>query len=118
MIKCNNKKRNNKKNKKNKNKNKQIEFGLHTKEERHQKISNIMMQIVMENMNHVISDEIRLAFTKWINEGGDYEKDVFLPRYTRTLQIRLHDDKSQQTHVCFKYNQVMIEGENINDMIK
>jgi hypothetical protein len=107
-LNSNNKRKNNKKNKKKKVPT--VETGFYTKAERHSKMSNIMMQIVMEDMNHVLTQEIREGFSKWINEGVDYEHDEELYQYNRTLQIRLYNDKSKETFVCFKYNHVVVEG--------
>ena len=76
-----------------------------------------MLQIMMEDMNNVISDDIRYNFKKWIDEGGEYSIDKHLAQYSRTLEIRLNNDKSKDTHVCFKYNHVVIEGEVQNDSI-
>ena len=102
------------KNKKNRSKNKKKVIKYYTRKERHQKVTNILLQVAMEDMNHVLDEETRNGMFKWIEEGGDYIKDIQLPQYTRTMQIRLHDNKSLETFVCLKYNHVISDDKSVN----
>ena len=78
--------------------------GLFTKNERHTKVSNIYMQVMMEDMWHVIKQELRDQIQQYVDTGKTVEYELPLPRYSRTLQVRLYNDKSKESFVCFKYN--------------
>lgn len=82
---------------------------LFTKDERNSKVSKIYMQVMMEDMWHVIKPELRDLVQKYIDYGESVEYDLPLPRYTRTLQVRLYNEKDKDSFICFKYNRVTVE---------
>lgn len=83
--------------------------GLFTLDERNKKVAKIYMQVMMENMFHVIRPELRSQVQNYINTGEQVEYDLELPAYSRTLQVRLYNRKDKDSFICFKYNRVTVE---------
>ncbi len=83
--------------------------GLFTMDERNNKVAKIYMQVMMENMWHVIRQDLRDQITKYINTGEQVEYSLDLPAYSRILQVRLYNTKEKESFICFKYNRVVVE---------
>lgn len=91
------------------NKNDSKSSNLFTEAERNAKVSKIYMQVMMENMWHVIRQDLRDQIQEYIKTGKTVKYDLPLPRYTRTLQVRLYNDKNIESFICFKYNKQVDE---------
>ena len=84
---------------------------LYTEAQRHQKVTNIMLEISMLDITQVITPEIRAIFDKYVKTGETQEHEFPLPQFGRTLVIKLYNDKKVHSFVNLRYD--LKEGENV-----
>jgi hypothetical protein len=91
----------------------------YTESERNKKITNIILQLSSMDMTQVLTPEIRTGIQKYIKEGAEYEAELDLPEFARTLQIKLVNDKRRErdTYVKFLFKKIRIEGEGDDNPI-
>jgi len=89
----------------------------YTKQERERKIFAIRFQLIELNMNHILTDDIKKNIDRFITEGTEYYKEVFLPEYSRLLKINLVNDKNQETYIKLEFQKVRITEEGDNNLI-
>lgn len=92
----------------------------YTEDERRNKISKIMLQLVTLNMEHVLSEEVTQAIHKFIKTGDDYTTNIDLPTYSRILEISLSNNKQKKTYINLVFKKIRVDDENnpINELNK
>ena len=81
-----------------------------------------MFQLASHNMTHVITDQVRIDITKYINDGTEVEKDISLPLYSRVLEVRLYNDRNKECNFNLKHRVVAFDDvedhklEGMNDI--
>lgn len=96
------------KNKKN-NKNNPLPY---TQQERSDKMFKIKMQLIQLDMEQVLNDEHKKAISEFIKTGKEYNVSVYLPQYSRTMDINLINDKRKQMGISFKFHKIRIPDED------
>lgn len=72
---------------------------LYTKEQRKEKVKNLLLDVVRIKMGHIITDEMKQLMSNWIETGQTVEHSYKLIRYNRTLEMRLDNDKKKATYI-------------------
>lgn len=70
---------------------------LFTKDERNKTITNMMMQLSMLDIAHVVTKDLMKEISDYIENGTTKEIDFSLKEYGRTLVIRLYNNKNMKT---------------------
>jgi len=83
----------------------------YTRQQRNAKITKILMQLMSMKLSHLISTDIRKKIDHWINTGETYQEEIFLPVYSRTMDINLINDKRVNTYIKFKFHKINVEDE-------
>lgn len=85
----------------------------YTESERSKKITMIMFKLSTMDMAQELTPEIRSNFQKFIKEGTEYETELDLPQFGKTLQIKLVNDKrrDKENYVKFIFKRIRVEGE-------
>ena len=82
----------------------------YTQQERETKINRIKMQLANINMYHILLPEHFKAIDEFVKNGTEYTTLYNLPEYSRVLEIKLVNNKKEQTYINLKFNKIMVEG--------
>ena len=70
----------------------------YTEQERQRKITNIYLQLMQIQMDHVLTAEIKQGLHEFIKNGTEYHHVMELPAYSRVLKINFVNDKKKDAH--------------------
>jgi len=95
-------------------------FVPYTQQERNKKITNIILELSELKLDHVIPPKVTKNLMSYIDTGEEYDENLYLPEYSRTLVIHLDNNKNndKKNALCLKFNKITIEGEKDNPINK
>jgi len=91
---------------------------FYTQQERDKKMNAIKIQLVQINKYHLLLPEHLKAIDEFVKNGTDYSTICDLPEYSRVLEIKLINNKREQTYINLKFNKITVDGEDDNPINK